>query len=126
MSENETRQCSSYNMLLTSITTNEPSWKSLGIKSDSVFISMNLFTSVSKSSRISNLLITTMLQRSSKIYGISPINPNSISLESILGLKYNLNGILSIILTYAELNGSFLSYLFRDSFWKKCYKKSIK
>ena len=114
MSETVTRQPSSYKMLLTSITTNESSWKVLGIKVDSVFIIMTLFLSVSNYSRKSKLFITAMLQRSSKIDGRSIINMTSISLESIIGLKSNQRFILSILLTYDDLNGFFLSYLFHD------------
>ena len=70
MSENETRQRSSYKMLLTSTKPNKYSWKSSGIEFDYVFISTNSFISVSKSSSSSKVLINAMLQGYSKIDGI--------------------------------------------------------
>ena len=105
-------------MLLTSITPNELSYKSLVIEVDSVFISMSLFLSVSKVSRKSKLLITTNLKSFSKIYGSLLINLNYLYLESFLGLKSNRKYILSILLTYSDLNRLLLSYLFHDESWK--------
>ena len=118
MSENEMRQHSSYKMLLTSITPNDSSWKSSVIGVDSLFISMTSFISVSKLPIISNLLINVIMKWSSKIYGISSINLNYFYLVSMLGLKSNLKAIWSILLTYDDLNGLFLSYLFCDALLK--------
>ena len=118
MSENEMRQHSSYKMLLTSITPNESSWKSSVIGVEYLFISMTSFISVSKLPIISKLFINVILQWYSKIDGRSSINLNYFYLGSMLGLKSNIKAILSILLTYDDLNGLFLSYLFCDALLK--------